>query len=318
MPSIRGDIMAKTTYPIKKEFFPFNHLTFPINRTFIALAQRGMRTPGFLFRDPEVSVERRMIPGYEGGEFEILILTPMGLETPAPCFVDIHGGGFVFDAATNHYRYALEYAKGAGCVVVFVKYRLAPKFPYPVPQEDSYAALTWVFEHAEELGIDSARIGIGGDSAGGTLAVTSCLLARERGHAVQPLFQLLIYPFLDDRNQSESYKRFTDTPMWSSGNSRKVGPLINPHPEEVPLILRSPIEADSFAKMPPAYIEVAQFDALHDDGVLYAELLRAEDIEVELHETVGTMHGFDSKVSAPTSKAMVAKRIAYMKRQFER
>ena len=70
--------------------------------------------------------------------------------------------------------------------------------------------------------------------------------------------------------------------------------------------------------MPPAYIEMAQFDALHDDGVLYAELLRDEGIDVELHETVGTMHGFDSKVSAPTSKAMVAKRIAYMKQQFEK
>ena len=89
-------------------------------------------------------------------------------------------------------------------------YRLAPDHPFPYPQEDCYAALCWVYEHAGDIGIDPSRIGIGGDSAGGTLSVTSCLMARDRGHEVRPLFQLLIFPWLDDRNVSESYHKYTE------------------------------------------------------------------------------------------------------------
>ena len=90
------------------------------------------------------------------------------------------------------------------------------------------------------------RIGISGDSAGGTLAVTSCMMARDRKTGIKPLFQLLIYPFLDDRNISESYKKYTDTPMWNSSLSKNVGPLVNPDPSATPLPYRSPVEADSF------------------------------------------------------------------------
>ena len=316
--------MAKAKYSIKREFFPFTLFTPPMNPRMIAMSQK-MGMPGFVGRDPDLDVRTVEIPGYQGGAVTLHILTPKALQAPpadgnaaapAPCLVAIHGGGFVFEAFSSHYRHAMTYAKEAGCVVVFVRYRLAPAHPFPVPQEDCYAALLLVHDHAGELGIDPDRIGIGGDSAGGTLTVTSCMMARDRGAAVKPLFQLLIYPWLDDRNASDSYHRYTDTPMWNSTLSKAVGPLINPNPSATPLAYRSPAEADSFAGLPPAYIEVAQFDCLHDDGALYAEELRRVGIPVEFHETEGTMHGFDTKVSAPTTKAMVAKRAAFLKRMF--
>jgi len=197
-----------------------------------------------------------------------------------------------------------------------VRYRLAPQYPFPYPQEDCYAALCWVHEHADALGIDPERIGIGGDSAGGTLSVTSCMMARDRGSGIRPLFQLLIYPWLDDRNVSESYRRYTDTPMWNSALSRSVAPLTNPDPSATPLAYRSPVEAERFDALPPAYIEVAEFDPLHDDGVSYAKLLKSAGIDVELHETKGTMHGFDSKVTAPTTQRMLKNRVEYMRRLF--
>lgn len=308
--------MRKTKYPISKEFFPYTHLTFSMDRRMLAMARKFMGVPRFVWKDPELEVTERIIRGYQGGDVELLIMVPKGIGKPAPCFIDIHGGGFVLEAAFSHYRLAMAYARGAQCIVVFVRYRLAPDHPFPSPQEDCYCALNWVHEHTGELGIDPARIGIGGDSAGGTLAVTSCLMARDRGLPLKPLFQLLIYPWLDGRNNSESFRTFTDTPMWNSSLSDDVGPLINPDPELTPLAYRSPCEAESLAGMPPAYIEVAQFDSLHDDGVLYAQLLREESIDVEFHETHGTMHGFDTKVDAPTTQLMLAKRIGYMTRMF--
>lgn len=306
----------KTKYPISKEFFPFNRFAPPMSRRFVQLAQKHMKTPKFLWKDPQLEVQSRMIPADQGGEIELFILTPKGLTEPAPCLLHIHGGGFVFEGSSGHFRLAMAYAKEARCKVVFVRYRLAPKHPFPVPQEDCYAALCWVVDHADELAIDRERIGITGDSAGGTLTVTTCMMARDRGAAVQPLFQLLVFPWLDGRNNSESYRRYTDTPMWNSTLSKKVGPIMNPDPTSTPLAYHSPVEADNFSHLPPAYIEVAEFDCLHDDGVLYAELLKEAGIEVVFHEAKGTMHGFDTVWKAPTTQRMVAKRIAYIKQMF--
>ncbi len=308
--------MKKTRYPIKKEFFPYTLFTPPMSPKIVALSQKTMKAPASLWKDPELHVRFYRIPGFREGEIELLLIAPSGLKTPAPCLLNIHGGGFVFEATSSHYAHAASYAKRAGCAVAFPRYRLGPAYPFPYPQEDSYAAFVWIAEHAEELGIDPARIGVGGDSAGGTLSVVTCMMARDRNFACRPRFQLLIYPFLDDRKTSGSYNRFTDTPMWNSSLSKKVGSMINPNPAETPLAYRSPVEADRFDSLPPAYIEVAEFDALHDDGICYAELLRNEGIAVELHETEGTMHGFDSKVTAPTTRAMVGQRIAFLRRMF--
>ena len=308
--------MKKSKYPINKEFFPLSMYTPEINRKSIENINRLYRVPKSIFKDPEVSIETVMIPGYEDGEIELMLITPVGVEKPAPCFYYIHGGGFVFEAASGHYKHAVSLAKGAECIVAFVKYRQGPDFVFPYPQEDCYATLVWLREHAGEIGIDPCKIGIGGDSAGGMLAVTSCLMARDRESGIKPLFQLLIYPFLDARNNSESFRKYTDTPVWNSTLSKQVNPLIDPHPEDTPLAYRSPVEADSLKGLPPAYIEVAEFDALRDDGFLYSRLLQETGIDVEFHDTHGTMHGYDYMVNAPTTMLMEVLRIEYMKRKY--
>lgn len=117
--------MAKKRYPISKEFFPFDRFTFSLNPAFVALSQRFMGIPRFVWHDPSLDVKSHSMLGYQGGRMEVLVMRPNGIQAPAPCFVCIHGVGFVFDAAPSHYRMAMSYAKGAGCIVVFVRYRLA-------------------------------------------------------------------------------------------------------------------------------------------------------------------------------------------------
>ncbi len=306
----------KTKYPINKEFFPFNHFTVSLDERMIRMSQKFMKTPGFLYKDKELSVDTRMIPAYKDGLIETNIIAPKNRAEKMPCLMFFHGGGFVFEGYYSHYKMATYYAKYGRCVVVYVKYRLAPDHPFPVPQEDCYAAYLWVCAHADELGIDKHKIAVTGDSAGGALAVTTTTLAEKRNAAIRPMFQLLVYPWLDSRNNSDSYKQYTDTPMWNSTLSKRVAPLTNPNPSATPLAYRSPVEAGNFENLPPAYIEVAEFDPLHDDGIYYAELLKKAGIPVELHETKGTMHGFDSKLSAPTTQAMLRKREEYIQKQF--
>lgn len=302
-------------YPISKEFFPFSCFTLPISKPFLFLAEKGMRTPGFLFRDKQLAVTRHQITTRDEQTIEAFLLCPKTLCDPAPCLVYYHGGGFVLKAAGSHYRLAMEYAKNAGCKVLFVNYRLCPKYPFPVPQQDCFDAYLWLCENAEKLGIDKKRIGVGGDSAGGLLAVSTALFARDSELSVQPIMQMLVYPYLDGRNASESAKKYVDTPMWNSSKSKLIAPLTNPGEKVTDRRLVSPVEAD-LKNLPCAYVETAEFDCLHDDGVLYCDRLRELGIEAELLETKNTMHGFDIMLKAPITKAAVKSRIDFLKRKF--
>lgn len=303
-------------YKINKEFFPFSHFKPPISEKFLAMAVPCMKTPKFIYRDKVLDVRRYAIQSYDGEDIEFFLMSPHGIGESAPCLIYLHGGGFVLAAADYHYKNAMRYAKEAGCKVIFVNYRLAPKYAYPVFFEDCYAAMCYAYNNARSLGIDTSRIGIGGDSAGAALAVGVCMMARDREHPVRFCFQMLPYPFLDARNNSESCQRFVDTPMWNSALSARIAPMTKADKSRPDYVYYSPTEAENFEAMPPAYIETAEFDCLHDDGILYAEQLRVAGVEVVLNETVGTMHGFDIMQNAKTTKSAVDTRIQFMKKHF--
>ncbi len=300
-------------YPIKKEFFPFSHFTPPISEKFLAMSVSHMKTPKYIYKDKELNVSRHEVASYDGERIECFLMSPKSIDGNAPCLIYIHGGGFVLPAAGYHYKNAMRYAKEVGCRVVFVNYRLAPRHKHPVFFEDCYAAMCWVYDHADTLGIDTSRIGIGGDSAGSTLAVGVCMMAKDRAHPVKFLLQMLPYPYLDARGSSESCKKYTDTPMWNSSLSDRIGPMTRVDRNNPSYVYYSPVEAESFADLPPAYIETAEFDCLHDDGILYAQKLREAGVEVVLNETRGTMHGFDIVQKAATTKTALASRIMFMK-----
>ena len=305
-------------YNISKEFFPYSLFTPPIRNAEIAgWMGSKMKPPRWVQknRSREVSVTSERIGSYDGSEIPVFVISPRGLAVTSPCLVYYHGGGFFFEGAPYHYKLAKRYALACNCRVIFVQYRLAPKHPHPIPVRDCYAALRWTFENAERLKIDREKIAVGGDSAGGALAAGVCQMARDSGTDM-PLFQLLIYPVTDRRMHYDSCRTFTDTPMWNAKLSVKMWQGYVQKENTADLAYASPMEAERFDSLPAAYIESAEFDCLHDEGIAYAVALENAGVDVTRNETKGTMHGFDIAEKAPTTQAAVKARIEFMKRHF--
>ncbi|MGN1372958.1 MAG: alpha/beta hydrolase [Candidatus Coproplasma sp.] len=303
-------------YPIDKQFAPFNHFTPPLgNAKFAGWIGGLMRPPCRIWRDKDVKATKQKIKSYDGQEIELILFEPEGIGDNCPCLVYYHGGGFFLGAAWYHYSLARQYALDTPCKVVFVQYRLTPKYAHPTPSEDCYAALKWTFDNADGLHVDRKRIAVGGDSAGGALAAAVCQMARDRNTAL-PLFQLLVYPVTDRRMNTHSQKTYTDTPMWNGKLSKIMWQgYIQGCKEDI--AYASPMEAESFNSLPQTYVEVVEFDCLHDEGLAYADALKKGGVDVELYEVKGAMHGFDIKLKAPTAQQARKRRIEYMQRAFD-
>ena len=303
-------------YNISKEFFPLYYFSAPAVHPRIAGFFGSMlKPPRKIFRDKDLDVYTEIIDGYYGGKIKVYVMSPKSCVENMPCLVYYHGGGFVYGASSNHYYLCKEYALKANCKIVFVDYRLAPKYQFPIPAEDCYAAYVWTLENPENLGIDKSKIAIGGDSAGGCLTAAVALMARDR-ELVKPLFQMLIYPVTDRRMITESMKNFVDTPMWNGRLFVKMweGYLGNSEHEHIEYA--SPVEAPSLENLPDTYMETAEFDCLRDEGIMYGEMMEKSGVPVTFYHTKGTMHAFDGKRSAPTTERAIEERLKYINRKF--
>ncbi|WP_213816948.1 alpha/beta hydrolase [Glaciihabitans sp. dw_435] len=217
----------------------------------------------------------------------IRIYTPAPAAGPRPLIVYFHGGGFVFGDLRGGDWMCGTVAKGLDAVVVSVGYRLAPRHPFPAGVDDSYAGLVWAAAHAEELGVDASRLGVMGESAGGNLAAVVALLSRDRGGpAIR--HQALLYP-VTGAYDSESRRVNADAFILSAADMAKFDELYAGPKDDWRV---SPLLAESLAGLPPALIEVAAHDPLHDDGVRYAEALTAAGVPVELIDYPAMPHGF--------------------------
>ncbi|MEY2470460.1 MAG: hypothetical protein QOF21_3158 [Actinomycetota bacterium] len=258
---------------------------------------------------PEVKTRDVHAPGYvEGDPAVTLRIYEPETRSVDPVLFWIHGGGMVVGAYDESDYLCKIWAKKFGCVVTSVEYRLAPEHPYPAPLHDCYAALRWV--HGEM----AAPIVVAGASAGGGLAAGTVLLARDAAE-VPVRAQILFYPMIDDRDDTQSCVEMTYEKVWNRKANRYgwasyLGELSGT--DDVP-IYAAPARAtvDQLRGLPPAFIDVGELDAFRDEDIAYAQKLMQAGVACELLVTPGAFHGSEQyNLKAPTSQRINAARFA--------
>lgn len=231
------------------------------------------------------------IPG-RAGPIPARAYLPKGLpEQGRSVLIYFHGGGFIRGDIDTHDSICRVLASEAGCLVVSAAYRLAPEHRFPAAAEDGLDVVQWVSDNAQQFGIDPKRIAVGGDSAGGNIAIATCLQARERG-APDICFQLLIYPVTDLTAGSESYRLYSkgfllnSMPFYIASYLGPDGDARNS--------LASPLLAEDLSGLPPAYVLTAGFDPLRDEGQEFARKLSQHGVRVEHKCYEDMIHGFVS------------------------
>jgi len=242
-----------------------------------------------------VRVAEKVIPGSAGHpDLRVIVITPLDVAERAPAVLEIHGGGFVIGSADFGIAKCIDLARKLQSVVVSVDYRLAPETKFPGPQEDCYAALKWLHNEAAELGVDRSRIAVLGESAGGGLAASVALLARDRKEvAIRHLH--LIFPMLDDRtcaagNDCIFFGEFVWTRpdndfAWSAMLDLPPGSAdVSPY--------AAPARMEDLSALPPTFISCGALDLLLEENLEFGRKLIRAGVPVELHIYPGAPHGY--------------------------
>ena len=236
---------------------------------------------------PVAEVVNRSISGPDGN-IPLRIYRPAG--APLGVLVYFHGGGWVVGGLDSHDETCRRLCAGAGVAVVAVDYRLAPETRYPGAVRDCRHATVWVAENAAQLGFDPARLAVGGDSAGGNLAATTAQMARDEG-GPRIAFQLLVYPVVDADFDRPSYQANAAGYLLSRRAMQWFWDHYAPAAEQRSEPYAAPLKG-SLVGLPPALVQVAEFDPLRDEGVAYAQALEAAGVPVRLTCYDGMIHGF--------------------------
>lgn len=299
-----GPLPVETLTP-----FQARNQSTPKDAALNAIREAGMIKKSTLSAPmPVAKIEHILIPG-PTDDILARIYTPDG-EGPFPVLVYFHGGGFVIADLDVYDDSCRALCNAASCIVVSVAYRLAPEFRYPAAHDDAYAASQWVIKNAAQFNGDPARVAFGGESAGGNLATSCCLRARDNG-GVLPVHQLLVYPVVDNDTNTGSYQENAQAkPLnkammeWFFKNYTPENGTI-PGPEYYLL----PLKAPDLKGLPSATVITAEIDPLRDEGEMYAQRLTEAGVPVEFRRFEGVTHEFFS-MGAIVDKAKEANEFA--------
>ncbi len=244
---------------------------------------------------PGIRVENVFLPRPDGGRrLRLRIYEPHPAPSPTPVLLWLHGGGYMLGRPEMDDRLCLTFVRELGISVVSVDYRCAPRHPFPAALEDGYAALRWVSAPPHAHNFDAHRIAVGGQSAGGGLAASLAQFAHDQGQ-IRPVFQLLVYPMLDDRTvlrddlNDRAYIAWdpkSNRLGWESHLGGACGAADVP-PYAVPA------RRAHLSGLPPAWIGVGTLDLFHDESLAYARRLQEHGVACQTHVVLGAFHGFD-------------------------
>ncbi len=288
----------------------------PYNKVIIKCANIFQVVSFYLTMVPKEIMNRNItIEGYKGLKCKFEIFEPSNVIEKLPCLIYVHGGAFSYRASSYHKKLACIYAMKAKCRVYFPDYHLTPKYPYPAAYNDVLALYKYIMENAEALGIDSDKIGVAGDSAGASIAALVCN-NYEHENLKQPCIQMLVYPLTDATMQTDSMKQFSDTPLWNSKNNKRMWTYYCRNLKNKDIYAASPIHNHLPQIIPDTYIETTEYDCLRDEGILYGKRLQEAGANVEINETKGTIHGYDSALKTKIAVRNIKKRILFLKKGF--
>jgi len=250
----------------------------------------------------DVETTEHKIKSYDGAELTVYRSQKQGVQTaPGPAIIHVHGGGMIAGDVATFAPVVKSNVSMSGVQAFDVEYRLAPEHRHPTLVEDTYAALTWLHEHADEFQVDRSRIGIMGESAGGGIAAGVALMARDRNLQPPLAKAILVYPMIDSTNIKPipELEKFL---IWSVGSNLtgwtallgdNVGSAdVDPY--------ASPTHAKSVEGLPSTYVDTGSLDLFRDEIIEYVRRLAAANVDVEFHLYPGVPHGFELLGSSAT------------------
>jgi acetyl esterase/lipase len=256
---------------------------------------------------PAVDIAHTKIPAGPSQGLLVRTYTPLAGSGPRPVIVYFHGGGWVIADLDTYEASAKALAERTGAIVASVAYRQAPENPYPAAHNDAFAAYRWVTQNAAQMGGDPSRVAVAGESAGGNLAVSVALMAREQ-NVPMPAHILSVYPIADQDVQSPSYDRYANALPLSRGAMEWFFNLYAPdwRTQMHPYI---DLTSQDFTGLPPTTILNAQIDPLAAEGMELAEAMRADGVDVRHEEYQGVTHEFFG-MAAVLEQAVQAQQLA--------
>lgn len=247
---------------------------------------------------PKVARTEDISIALDGRNLDARLYVPEGAGERPPLTLYFHGGGWVIGTIETHDATCRAIAQKSGSAVLSIAYRLAPEHRYPAAAEDCYDALLWASANGASLGIDATRLAVAGDSAGGNLAAAVAIMARDRAGPTLR-HQLLIYPVTDQDYSTQSYTENGDGNYYLSTEGMRwfwSHYLGDAKTEDAPLA--AVLRTGDLSSLPPATVITAEYDPLRDEGIAYAEKLKAAGVSVDAVTAPGMIHGFFSMFEA--------------------
>lgn len=287
-------------YNIDKKFGMWRYMKSPMNRFVFGFANFLLSIMPKRLKSKDLIITKLRLKNCN-----IYFITPKKESNNTLMY--FHGGAFCFKGGPNHFKNIKEYARKTSVRIVYADYHMAYQSDEEICVKECFEAYNYILLYSQVLGINTDNIGFAGDSAGGYISLSVINECFKRKIKL-PKYQMLIYPVVSKNKEFKSIKEFTDTPMWNSKLNKRMWEIYaNGKFTFDPLI-------DDISFMPPTYIEVCEFDCLHDEGVELSKRLCSLNIDNTLNETYKTMHGYDVCFKHPIVVKSFEERINFIKR----